>query len=204
MNEDILAPLVVLLGGAIISIFLYGFLHRLSNRILRMFQLYPESEDVLKLSLRLISSFFCIIVFLIFLRKSLALLGLVFTTGFVESVILNSGKYFAAFLVVLGGFSISRIVNGKIQGTDTRFKSYFIFLSNLIVNTAFILTGLSIVGIDITVFLEVYRVILLVLGITLSLVIGIPLGVYISNKVNGRQPSRRRRRLKQAAKIKHL
>ena len=194
MNEDILAPLVVLLGGAIISIFLYGFLHRLSNRILRMFQLYPESEDVLKLSLRLISSFFCIIVFLIFLRKSLALLGLVFTTGFVESVILNSGRYFAAFLIVLGGFTVSKTINGKIRGTDTRLKPYFILLSNLIVNTAFILTGLSVVGIDISVFLAVYRVILLVLGITLSLVIGIPLGVYISNKVNGRQPSRRRRR----------
>jgi len=69
----------------------------------------------------------------------------------------------------------------------TKFNQYFYFLSALVVNTAFILTGLTIVGIDITVFVEVYKIILLTIGATIALVIGIPLGVYISNKVNNKQ-----------------
>ncbi|MDP3766281.1 MAG: hypothetical protein Q8R04_07245 [Nanoarchaeota archaeon] len=187
MTEDILVPALIISGGALVSIILYLFLRNYSNKIIRMFQLYPESQDILKLSLRIISLFLCIVIFLVFLRKALAIIGLVFTTVLIESIILNSGKYFTAFLTILGGFYISRKINEKIKGTDTKFKPYFHVLSSLIVNTAFILTGLTIVGIDITVFLEVYRIILLILGITLSLIIGIPLGVYISNKINNKK-----------------
>jgi NhaP-type Na+/H+ or K+/H+ antiporter len=79
------------------------------------------------------------------------------------------------------------MINKKINGMSTGSKQYFYFLSNLIVNTAFILTGLTIVGIDITVFVEVYKIILLTVGITISLIIGIPIGVYISNKINNKQ-----------------
>ena len=187
MNEDILIPALIITGGAIVSVILYIFLLRFSNKILRMFQLYSESQDILKLSLRLISSFLCIIIFLVFLRKALAMIGLNFTVEFIESIILNSGKYFSAFLVVIGGFYISRMINEKAKGKNSKFKPYLSVLTNLIINTAFILTGLTIVGINIIVFLEVYKIILLTLGITLSLIIGIPLGVYISNKINNKK-----------------
>ncbi len=187
MNEDILVPAIIISGGAFVSVILYLFLLKSSNKILRMFQLYPESQDVLKLSLRFISSFLSIMIFLVFLRKALRIIGLDFTAGFIENILLGAGKYFAAFLVILCGFYISRRINEKIKGADTRFRSYFYFLSNLVVNTAFILTGLTIVGIDITVFLEVYKIILLTIGITLSLIIGIPLGVYFSNKINNKR-----------------
>ena len=187
MNENIIIPALIISGGALVSIILYLFLRNFSNKIIRMFQLYPESQDILKLSLRIISFFLCIVIFLVFLRKALAIIGLIFTTELIESIILNSGKYFTAFLTILGGFYISRKINEKIKGADTKFKPYFHFLSSSIINTAFILTGLTIVGIDISVFLEVYKIILLILGITLSLIIGIPLGVYISNKINNKK-----------------
>ena len=187
MNEDMLIPALIITGGAIISVILYIFLLRFSNKILRMFQLYSESQDILKLSLRLISSFLCIIIFLVFLRKALAMISLNFTVEFIESIILNSGKYFSAFLVVIGGFYISRMINEKAKGKNSKFKPYLSVLTNLIINTAFILTGLTIVGINIIVFLEVYKIILLTLGITLSLIIGIPLGVYISNKITNKK-----------------
>ena len=187
MNENMLIPALIIAGGFIVSVILYLFLHKFSNKIVRMFQLYPESQDILKLSLRLISSFLCIVIFLVFLRKALAMIGLNFTVEFVESIILNSGKYFSAFLVVIGGFYISRMINEKVKGKNIKFKPYLSVLTNLIINTAFILTGLTIVGINIIVFLEVYKIILLTLGITLSLIIGIPLGVYISNKINNKK-----------------
>jgi len=187
MNEDMLIPALIIAGGFIVSVILYLFLHKFSNKIVRMFQLYPESQDILKLSLRLISYFLCIIIFLVFLRKALAMIGLNFTVEFIESIILNSGKYFSAFLVVIGGFYISRMINEKAKGKNSKFKPYLSVLTNLIINTAFILTGLTIVGINIIVFLEVYKIILLTLGITLSLIIGIPLGVYISNKITNKK-----------------
>ena len=187
MNEDILIPALIITGGAIISVILYIFLLRFSNKILRMFQLYSESQDILKLSLRLISSFLCIIIFLVFLRKALAMIGLNFTVEFIESIILNSGKYFSAFLVIVGGFYISRMINKKFKGKNIKFKSYLSVLTNLIINTAFILTGLTIVGINIIVFLEVYKIILLTIAVTLSLIIGIPIGMYVSNKVNNKR-----------------
>ena len=187
MNEDILIPALIITGGAIVSVILYIFLLRFSNKIVRMFQLYSESQDILKLSLRLISSFLCIIIFLVFLRKALAMIGLNFTVEFIESIILNSGKYFSAFLVVIGGFYISRMINEKFKGKNIKFKSYLSVLTNLIINTAFILTGLTIVGINIIVFLEIYKIILLTIAVTLSLIIGIPMGMYVSDKVNNKR-----------------
>ena len=187
MNEDILFPALVLAVGAIVSVILYIFLLRFSNKILRMFQLYSESQDILKLSLRLISSFLCIIIFLVFLRKALAMIGLNFTVEFIESIILNSGKYFSAFLVIIGGFYISRMVNEKFKGKHIKFKPYLSVITNLIINTAFILTGLTIVGINIIVFLEIYKIILLTIAVTLSLIIGIPIGVFVSNKINNKR-----------------
>ena len=187
MNEDILIPALIITGGAIVSVILYIFLLRFSNKILRMFQLYSESQDILKLSLRLISSFLCIIIFLVFLRKALAMIGLIFTVEFIESILLNSGKYFSAFLVIVGGFYISRRINEKFKEKDIKFKSYLYVLINLIINTAFILTGLTIVGINIIVFLEIYKIILLTIAITLSLIIGIPMGMYVSDKVNNKR-----------------
>src|SRR3989338_8638850 len=187
MNENILIPALIIAGGFIVSVILYLFLHKFSNKILGMFQLYPESQDILKLSLRLISSFLCIIIFLVFLRKALAMIGLIFTVEFIESILLNSGKYFSAFLVIVGGFYISRRINEQFKEKNIKFKSYFSVLTNLIINTAFILTGLTIVGINIIVFLEIYKIILLTIAVTLSLIIGIPIGMYVSNKVNNKQ-----------------
>lgn len=184
MNEDILIPAIIISSGAFVSVILYLFLLKISNTTLRMFQLYPESQDILKLSLRFISSFLSIMIFLVFLRKALRIIGLDFTVEVIENIILGSGKYFSAFLVVFGGFYISRRINEKIKEINSGVRQYLYFLSNLVINTAFILTGLTVVGINITVFVQVYKIILLTIGITLSLIIGIPLGIYFSNKIN--------------------
>ena len=108
MNENVLIPALIITGGLFICIILYLFLLKISNKVLRMFQLYPESQDLLKLSLRFISSFFCIVIFLVFLRIALRIIGLDFTVEFIENVILSSGKYFTAFLIILGGICWTR------------------------------------------------------------------------------------------------
>ncbi|MFA6530494.1 MAG: hypothetical protein WCT31_02095 [Candidatus Micrarchaeia archaeon] len=195
MNEDILIPALLVSAGAILAVIIYTVLFKFSNKILRMFQLYPESQDIMKLSLRVVSSFISIVVFLIFLRKALFVIGLDFTGEFIESVIVNSGKYLSAFLIIIGGFYLSGIVNKKIYISDSRFKPYSYFLSSLLINTAFILTGLAMAGIDISVFLEVYKIILLTIGVTVALVIGIPLGIYISNKINRQGKTKGKHRL---------
>ena len=189
MDENYLFSILIFFVGIIITTILLLILQRASNRVLSMFALYAESQDILKISLRLISYFFSIIVFLVFLRLALKQIGLLFTINVIENVILHSGKYFTAFLIIIGGFYLSKKINTKIKASDkaTKFGYYFYFLSHTLVNTAFILTGLLIVGVDISVFLTVYKVILLTIGITLALIVGIPLGVYFSNRFNGKK-----------------
>jgi hypothetical protein len=191
MNEYLLSIIIITIGF-IISFLLYIFLHKLTNNIVRMFQLYAWSQDALKLILRIFSSFVCVIVFLMFLRKALTIIGLVFTVDFIENILLSSGKYFSAFIVIVLGLYLSRRVNDRLKGLNTVFQPYIYFISSLIVNTAFILTGLTIIGVNIIIFLEVYKILLLTIGITLSLIIGIPMGMYISNKINKKKKTRKK------------
>lgn len=183
MNEDLTAILLIA-GGAFISIIIYVLLFKFSNKIVRMFQLYAWSQDALKLFLRIFSTFLSIIIFLIFLRRALAVMGLKFTVEFIETIILNSGKYFSALIIIMLGFYLSRKFTNKLKKTNKSFNTYIHLISSLIINTAFILTALTIIEIDITVFLEVYKLILLSMGITIALIIGIPIGTYLSNKTN--------------------
>jgi hypothetical protein len=186
MNEDF-TSIIVVMAGFIVSIFLYVSLHKLSNGIVRMFQLYSWSQDILKLLLRIFASFVSVIVFLVFLRRALILIDLNFTVQFIETILLSSGKYFSATIVVILGSYISKRVNDRLKGMNEAFNNYIYFVSSLIVNTAFILTGLMLVGINIMVFLEVYKIILLTIGITLSLIVGIPVGLYIHERIKNKK-----------------
>ena len=186
MNEDLTAILLTA-SGAFISIFVYILLSKITNKTIRLFQLYSWSQDVLKLFLRMFSVFLCVVIFLLFLRRALAVIELAFTVKFIELILLNLGRYFSAALIILFGAYISKKFNNQLKETNKSFNQYIHLLGSLIINTAFILTGLTVIGIDIVVFLEVYKIVLLMLGLTLALIVGIPLGIYLSNKLNKRK-----------------
>jgi len=68
MNEEILYPALLIIAGIIISTALLILLTKLSNRIIRLFDLYPESRGILTIALKVITWFISLIVFSIFLR----------------------------------------------------------------------------------------------------------------------------------------
>jgi uncharacterized protein YneF (UPF0154 family) len=183
MNEELTA-IILTTTGAIISTIIYIALFKFSNKVVRMFQLYAWSQDALKLFLRIASTFISAITFLLFLRRALIAIELKFTVEFIEKIILNSGKYLAAVLIIMLGVYISRKFANKLKETNQSFNTYIYIISSLIINTAFILTALTIIEVNIIVFLEVYKIILLSIGITFALIIGIPIGTQISNKIN--------------------
>ena len=46
MNEEILYPALLIISGILISVVALIFLNRVSNKIIRLFDLYPESKGI--------------------------------------------------------------------------------------------------------------------------------------------------------------
>src|SRR3989344_5089634 len=107
MNENILYPALLIVSGILISTIIIIFLTRLSHKITKFFELYPESRGILSISLKIICWF---IIFLIFLRWALLILNREFTKNFVENIITASPKYVLAVVIIILGFYTSRLI----------------------------------------------------------------------------------------------
>ena len=187
MNGDIIYPSLLIISGVLLSSILIIFLTRFSNRIIRLFELYPESRGVLNISLKFISWFAGIILFLIFSRLALRMWGLEFTTKLIEDTIRVSPKYILALLIILCGFYVSRIIRERSKEYNFEFKNRMLLIIDFIVHMTFIFTALYSIGINMLFFLEFYKVILWIIGaiiaLVISMTIGIPIGISIYEKM---------------------
>lgn len=189
MNEDIFYPSVLIVAGVLFGTLVIIFLTRVSNSLLRFFQFYPESQEILRYSLRFISWFTGLAAFLVFLRLALRLIGLEVTTLLIEQLINALPHYVLAVVIVLGGVYVSRTIRERARNSSFEYKPQLVFLVDFIINMAFILTALLQIGVDITVFLELFRVILWVLGLIVVLLIGIPLGLIFYHRLTDKDGS---------------
>ena len=187
MNGDIIYPSLLIISGILLSTIVIIFLTRFSNRIIKLFELYPESRGVLNLSLKVISWFSGLIIFLIFSRWAFRMWGLEFTTKLLEDVIRASPKYILALLIILCGFYVSRIVRERSKDYNFEFKNRMLLVVDFIVHMTFIFTALYSIGVNMLFFLEFYKVILWIIGaivaLVISMTIGIPLGISIYEKM---------------------
>ncbi|MEK6936147.1 MAG: hypothetical protein AABW67_05125 [Nanoarchaeota archaeon] len=187
MNGDIIYPSLLIILGVLLSSIVIIFLTRFFNRIIKLFELYPESRGILSISLRFISWFAGLIIFLIFLRLALRIWGLEFTTKLIEDLISASPKYILALLIILCGFYISRIIRERSKDYNFEFKNRMLFVIDFIVHMTFIFTALYSIGVNMLFFLEFYKVILWIIGVivvlVISMTIGIPLGISIYEKM---------------------
>jgi len=187
MTLDIIYPSLLIVSGVLLSTAIIIFLTRFSNRIIRLFELYPESRGVLNLSLKFISWFVGLIIFLIFLRWALQMWGLEFTTKFIEDVIRASPKYILALLIIICGFYVSRVIRERSKDYNFEFKNGMLLVIDFIVHMTFIFTALYSIGVNMLFFLEFYKVILWIIGaiiaLIISMTIGIPLGIIIYEKM---------------------
>ena len=187
MNWDIIYPSLLIISGVLLSSIVIIFLKKFFNRIIRLFDLYPESRGILNISLKFISWFAGVIIFLIFLRGALQMWGLEFTTKLMEEVIRASPKYILALLIILCGFYVSRIIRERSKDYNFEFKNRMIIVIDFIVHMTFIFTALYSIGVNILFFVEFYKVILGIIGVIVALIIsmtiGIPLGMSLYEKM---------------------
>jgi len=192
MNEEILYPALLISIGVLVGTAVIIFLTRTSNYLSRFFQFYPESKGVLKIALTFISWFAGIIVFLLFLRLALRMVGLEFTTQFIEQFLNILPNYITAIIIILTWVYISRLIRERTKANNFEFKQHLLIIIDFIVSMTFILTALLHIGIDITVFLELYKAILFVLGLTLAFIVGIPTAFILYHKIYKRGSSRKK------------
>jgi len=196
--ESILYPALLIILGIFIASLVLIFLTRVSNKVLKLFQLYPESRGILVMSFKFISWFITAAIFLLFLRLSLRIWGLDYTSGIIEGVIVASPKYIIAILVILCGFYISRIIREKSKDYDFEYRNRILILIDFIIHMTFVFTALSSIGVDLTFFLEFYKIVLLVLGailvLVISMTIGIPLGINVYERMRIERKTQKKRK----------
>lgn len=187
MNEEIIYPALLVISGILLSTILLIFLTRMSNKIIRLFDLYPESKGILDISLKIISCFISIILFFIFLRWALVFLNREFTTKLVETLILASPKYILAIVILILGFYASRLIRERSKDYHFEFKERMLLVMDLIIHMTFIFTALYSIGVNMVFFLEFYKTLLWIIGaiivLIISMTIGIPLGISIYEKM---------------------
>ncbi|MDP2672614.1 MAG: hypothetical protein Q8O84_02270 [Nanoarchaeota archaeon] len=196
MNEDIIYPPLLIILGVLLSSAVIITLSRFFNKIIKLFELYPESRGVLNISLKFISWFAGLIVFLIFLRLALRMRGLDFTTKLIEDVIRVSPKYILALFIILCGFYVSRIIRERSKDYSFEFKNRILLVIDFIVHMTFIFTALYSIGVNVLFFLEFYKVILWTIGaivaLIISMTIGIPLGISIYERMKKEKKLRKK------------
>lgn len=186
MNGQIIYPLLLVVGGILASTIVIIVLTRFSNKIVKFFELYPESRGILNLSLRFVSWLVGVVIFLIFVRLALRLLNLEFTMKITEDVIKLTPKYILAALLILAGFYATRLIRERSKDYRFELKERILLIIDFIVHMTFIFTALYTIGVNTSFFLEFYKVILWIIGVTvaltISMAIGIPLGINIYEK----------------------
>ena len=197
MSLELLYPPLLIISGVLLSAIVIIFLKRFSKKIIKLCELYPESRGILVIALNFISWFIGLIVFLLFSRLALKMWGLDFTTSIVEGVIRASPKYILALLIILCGFYVSRIIRERSKDYEFEFKSRMLLVIDFIVHMTFVFTALFSIGVNMSFFLEFYKVILWIIGaivaLTISISIGIPLGINIYKKMKKKEKAHRKR-----------
>jgi len=193
MNENIVYPAILIISGLLISTMILIFLTRISNKITKLFDLYPESRGILKISLKIISWFIGLIVFLIFLRWALVILNKEFTKNFVENIITSSPKYILAVVILTLGFYASRLIRERSKDYKFEFKERMLLGMDMIIHMTFIFTALYSIGVNMLFFLEFYKVLLWIVGAIVTLVISMTIGIPLGLSINERMKKERRR-----------
>jgi len=187
MNENIVYPALLIISGILLSTLAIVFLTRFSNKIIKLFELYPESRGILSFSLKIICWFVGLIIFLIFVRWALMVLNKEFTKNFVENIITISPRYVIAVVMIILGFYVSRLIREKSKDYQFEYKERMLLVMDLIIQMTFVFTALYSIGINIIFFLEFYKILLWIIAaiiiLVVSMTIGIPLGISIYEKM---------------------
>jgi len=106
-----------------------------------------------------------------FVNYSLTMLGFNFLTNALEYIITNIPKIAGFIFIILAGLLVSKIIIARIKEQEIENKNEITTLTELIVMAAFLLTALEFIGVKATALVELYKVILYIIGIILVLLL---------------------------------
>ena len=106
-----------------------------------------------------------------FLDYSLRLLGFEFLNKILGYVITNISLIIGFLLIIAIGVIVSKIVVTWIKKQEIAAKNEITLLAEILINAAFLLTAIEFIGVRATALLELYKVILYIIGIVIILLI---------------------------------
>lgn len=105
------------------------------------------------------------------INTSLIMLEFNFLSKALEFVIANIPQIAGFILIIVVGIIIARLVTARIKEQDIENANEIITLVDLIIIAAFFLTALEFVGVKATALVELYKVILYIIGVIIVLLI---------------------------------
>ncbi len=92
-------------------------------------------------------------------------------SDFIEYIILDISRIIGFILIIAAGFLISKMVVSKVKNRDIKNENEIITLLEIIILAAFFLTALEFIGVKATALIELYKVILYMLGALIIILI---------------------------------
>jgi hypothetical protein len=105
-----------------------------------------------------------------FVNYSLTMLGFNFLSIGLEYIITNIPRIAGFAFIISAGFIISKLITARIQEQNIENKNEITTLTEIIIIAAFFLTSLEFIGITATALVELYKVILYIIGAILIIV----------------------------------
>lgn len=171
---------VLLIGKAILIAILGVFLGFISKviikkivdkNILKKIFKEPHTYDVVSVINSVFAEALQWIIIIGFLNHSLTMLGFNFLSIGLAYIITNIPRIAGFVLIISAGLIISKIITARIQEQDIENKNEITTLTELIIIAAFFLTSLEFIGITATALVELYKVILYIIGAILILIL---------------------------------
>ncbi|OIO62522.1 hypothetical protein COT48_02265 [Candidatus Woesearchaeota archaeon CG08_land_8_20_14_0_20_47_9] len=122
-------------------------------------------------------------ILIIFFVQALAVVNLDVLRTLGERAVFYSPVLIAALLIVVIGWLIVRSVRAKIVHSKMPYRRQVAAITEIILFYAVIVTAMETAGLKVTALVELMKIVLLVIGITAAIIVGIPIGISLRPEI---------------------
>jgi len=179
LTAEWLKVVLLLIVGVVLAIIAKFVINKLAK-----FALYPwvrkhslRSYKKSILGVNLITIIIQWIIILLFVLQALSVLEIYLSEELLRISINYLPKIAIAFLVIVIGLILTELFSRKIRDSEFKGNQISAKIFEIIFITATVLSALEVLGVRLTAFLDLYRIALLGLALTVAIAIGIALGL---------------------------
>jgi len=122
-------------------------------------------------------------ILIIFFVQALAVVNLDVLRTLGERAVFYSPVLIAALLIVVIGWLIVRSARAKIVHSKMPYRRQVAAITEIILFYAVIVTAMETAGLKVTALVELMKIVLLVIGITAAIIVGIPIGISLRPEI---------------------